>query len=463
MVFTSFQYAAFLPLVLVVYWQLRRVGQNRLLLAASWLFYALFDWRFLGLMIASTCVDYWVGRNVRGRPRVLLASLVVNLGVLGTCKYLDFFLRSGVSLADRLGVDWTAPALKLVLPVGISFYTFHGISYTVDVYRKKVEPASSFLDFACFVAFFPQLVAGPIGRAEIQLPQFERERTRPTIDQVRSACALLLLGVVKKVAIADVCARFVDAAHRDPDRAGWVTLSVGVLAFAVQIYADFSGYSDIARGSSRLLGIELPTNFEQPYLSRNPTELWQRWHISLSRWLRDYLYIPLGGNRGSDVATYRNLLLTMVIGGLWHGAAWTFVVWGLAHGLLLVGHRLLFGGKARTDEPLRLRQVPSIALTFAATAVLFTLFRAATFTAFVDIVRGIVTLRAGRVDADAVVLTLAAALAVLLIDLAQRRTARHEAVLAWPPAVRGLAYGTAVTAVVVCSGGTPVPFVYFQF
>ncbi|MBV8983023.1 MAG: MBOAT family protein, partial [Acidimicrobiia bacterium] len=349
MLFNSLQYAAFLPAVLIVYWRLQRRGQNFLLLGASWFFYALFGWRFLGLMLLSTATDYTVGRRLaraESRRRAIFAvSLVVNLGTLALFKYYGFFIGSARHVLAPLGLDPGSPVLNVVLPVGISFYTFHGISYTFDVFRGTIRPARSFLDFACFVAYFPQLVAGPIGRAEVQLPQFEQPRTKPTWDEVRGALFLILQGLFKKIAVADAIAPYVNTVFRNTSHAGWMSCAVAIFGFAIQIYADFSGYTDIAIGSSRLFGIALLKNFEQPYLSRNITEFWQRWHISLSTWLRDYLYIPLGGNRGSAWATYRNLLLTMLIGGLWHGARWTFVAWGGMHGALLAVHRHLRRGE----------------------------------------------------------------------------------------------------------------------
>jgi D-alanyl-lipoteichoic acid acyltransferase DltB (MBOAT superfamily) len=310
------------------------------------------------------------------------------------------------------------------------------------------------------VAFFPQLVAGPIGRAQLQLPQFQRERVPPRTEQLRSAAFLILLGLFKKVAIADAVAPYVNDAFSGG--AGWVTLLVGVYAFALQIYGDFSGYSDIARGSSRLLGIELPLNFEQPYLSQNITEFWQRWHISLSNWLRDYLYIPLGGNRGSELRTYRNLMLTMLLGGLWHGAAWTFVVWGAIHGSLLVGHRWW-----RSRHPVG---SPSLAVRLAATVATFNVvcgawifFRSPTLTDALRYLKGLLTFKPGPVDVDGIVVLLVAGAISFGIDFTQRRAREHEVLLRWPAPLRGVAYGAFALAILIFSGSAPVPFIYFQF
>lgn len=474
MVFNSLQYALFLPVVFAVYWQLKRRGQNLLLLFASWLFYGLWDWRFLGLMWLTTAVDYLVGRYLaaheddRQRKRAFAISLGLNLVVLGFFKYFNFFIGSAVDMLDGLGIQANEPTLRVLLPVGISFYTFHGISYTFDVFRRDIEPADNILDFAVFVAYFPQLVAGPIGRAHIQLPQFEHDRPPLRWEQVKSGLALILLGLFKKVVIADAIAPYVNEAFARPGEQSWITLVAATWGFALQIYGDFAGYSDIARGSSRLLGIELPINFEQPYLSRNPTVFWRTWHISLSNWLRDYLYIPLGGNRGTDRTTYRNLMLTMLIGGLWHGAAWTFVAWGGLHGLYLCAHRYYQErtGSSRThNRPGRFTRVdivPAI-VTFQFVCFAWIFFRAANFTQAFDVIQGIFTLQSGTVAAGFVPLLALVALISFTIDLTQRNRETHTPMLALRPAVQGLLYGSFIVAIILFSGGEAVPFIYFQF
>jgi D-alanyl-lipoteichoic acid acyltransferase DltB (MBOAT superfamily) len=315
-----------------------------------------------------------------------------------------------------------------------------------------------------FVAFFPQLVAGPIGRAQLQLPQFQRDRVPPNFDKVRSGLFLILLGLFKKVAIADALASYVNETFSTAS-AGWFTLMLGVYAFALQIYCDFSGYTDMARGSARLLGIELPVNFTQPYLSRNITEFWRRWHISLSSWLRDYLYIPLGGSRGSTLLTYRNLMLTMLLGGLWHGAAWTFVIWGAMHGAFLAAHKWWRTRRPAPDpatEP-QWRTLLSIVFTFNLVCAAWIFFRAGSLELALRYCKGILTFRPGPVDGDFVVVLLLAALAVFTIDILQRRYDKHEFVLSWPTVARGTAYASLVLPVLIFSGGTPTPFIYFQF
>jgi len=469
--FNSLQYALFLPVVVAIYWQLRRRAQNWLLLVASYFFYGVFDWRFLGLLMISTGTDYTVGRllevteDERRRKLVFTCSLIVNLGILGFFKYWDFFTGEATRLANHLGLGLSPPVLKILLPVGISFYTFHGMSYTFDVYRRHLKPTHSLLSFAVFVAFFPQLVAGPIGRAQLQLPQFERDRARPDWDQTKRGLMLILQGLFKKVAIADALAPFVTSAFGSPGTTSSLGLVVGVYAFALQIYGDFAGYSDVARGSAILLGIDLPENFNQPYLSRTITEFWRRWHISLSNWLRDYLYVPLGGNRGSQWATYRNLMLTMLIGGLWHGAALTFVVWGGIHGLLLaVERRFSKAAKLDANRPWNLRTdlLPTL-ITFQIVCVAWVFFRANSFSAAIHYLGDIARLRGGSVDPNAAFTLLYATAAMLLIDSVQRKTHDHTAFVNWSPATRGVFYAALVLPIVVFSGGTPVPFIYFRF
>ncbi len=474
MVFNSLQYAVFLPVVFVVYWRLKRRGQNLFLLGASWLFYGLWDWRFLGLMWLTTAVDYTVGRYLAThdddsqRKHAFAISLGLNLVVLGFFKYFNFFLGSAADLLDAVGLQANEPALRVLLPIGISFYTFHGISYTFDVYRRDIEPAHNVLDFAVFVAYFPQLVAGPIGRAHIQLPQFEHDRPPLRWEQARSGLALILLGLFKKIVIADALAPYVNDVFARPGDFSWITLVAGTWGFALQIYGDFAGYSDIARGSSRLLGIELPINFEQPYLSRNPTVFWRTWHISLSNWLRDYLYIPLGGNRGKRSATYRNLMLTMLIGGLWHGAAWTFVAWGGLQGIYLCAHRFYqerthsVGAHNRPGR-FRLTDIAPAIVTFQFVCLAWIFFRSASFQQAFDVIGGIVTLQGGEVDGAFLALLALLATFSVAIDVSQRNRETQTPMLALRPALQGLLYGSFVVAIILFSGGDSVPFIYFQF
>ena len=467
MVFNSYAFALFLPVVLGGYWLLRgHRRQNLWLLAASYVFYAAWDVRFLALMWFTTVVDFVVGRRLqhladddRARRRTLLASLVANLGVLAAFKYYGFFVDSFDALAGRVGLELSPPVLHLLLPVGISFYTFHGISYTVDVYRRQIDAVDDLPTFAVFVAYFPQLVAGPIGRAQSQLPQFTTDRTPPDGDRVASAVSLILLGLVKKVVVADALAGSVDQVFASSARASSATLLLGAYGFALQIYGDFSGYTDIARGVSRLFGIELLENFRQPYLSHSITEFWRRWHISLSTWLRDYLYVPLGGNRRGRRRTTINLLLTMVIGGLWHGAAWTFVAWGAIHGVLLAIDRR----RRPAAHPGRGRRLVEVAVTFHLVVAAWVVFRASSIHQAVTYLTRLPTAGVGPVDWSLLAAVVVSGAIVLAVDLAQQRADREDVALAWPAPVQGALAGVAVLLLVLYSGGAGAPFIYFRF
>ena len=346
MLFNSLQFFVFFAMVYALYLGLTHRWQNRLLLVASYVFYAAWDWRFLSLIWISTLVDYFCGIGIeassspRQRKGFLFLSVFVNLAILGFFKYFNFFAVNLTALLTNFGFQVPEQTFRIILPMGISFYTFQTMSYTIDIYYRKIKPTRHFLDFALFVAFFPQLVAGPIERARHLLPQILRPRT-VTRSGFYEGCYLIFWGMFQKVFVADNLARFVDPVFAQPGPYQGLDVLMAVYAFAFQIFCDFAGYSNIARGLGKCLGVEIMINFNLPYFAANPREFWQRWHISLSSWLRDYLYIPLGGNRGPAAQTIRNLMITMLLGGLWHGAAWTFVVWGAYHGLLLVGHRLL--------------------------------------------------------------------------------------------------------------------------
>jgi D-alanyl-lipoteichoic acid acyltransferase DltB (MBOAT superfamily) len=468
-IFDSLQYALFLPTVVLVYWTLRGRPRRLWLLGASYLFYGAWDWRFLGLLMFSTAVDYGVGQALgrisdEGRRRLVLAvSVVVNLSILGFFKYFDFFTDSANRLLGNLGLEADPPFLEIILPVGISFYTFQSMSYAIDVYRRRIEPCNDPVLFGCYVAFFPQLVAGPIERAQQLLPQLTREARPPDANRIQSALGLILLGLVKKVVIADQLAPVVERAFGSAGEASAAALVFGVVAFALQIYGDFSGYTDIARGSARLFSIELMHNFREPYLSRSITEFWRRWHISLSTWLRDYLYISIGGNRGTAARTYRNLMITMVLGGLWHGASWTFVAWGALHGIFLCVHRA-FGRPSHED--LRLtspRGLVAVTGTFALVCFAWVFFRAASLDNAFEVLGGIFTLRAGPLPAADVVLVVLLGLVTLGIDLFRRREAQPATFPIRHPIGAGLLGGVAVVALVVASGSQAVPFIYFQF
>jgi D-alanyl-lipoteichoic acid acyltransferase DltB (MBOAT superfamily) len=343
MLFNSFEFLIFLPIVFGLYWfvfQRNLKAQNGLVLVASYVFYGWWDYRFLGLILLSTLVDYSAGNALarvtnRGRRKAILAgSILFNLGLLGFFKYYNFFIASWMDMLRSLGFSTEGySTLHIILPVGISFYTFQTLSYTLDVYKREIEPTKDFVAFAAFVSFFPQLVAGPIERAKNLLPQIQNKR-QFTYRQGVDALRLIIWGFFKKVIIADTLAPDVDYIFGNADALSGGVLFLGATYFAIQIYCDFSGYSDIAIGVSKLFGFELMSNFKFPYFSRNISEFWHRWHISLSTWFRDYLYIPLGGSREGRGKAIRNIFIIFIVSGFWHGANWTFVIWGGIHALL---------------------------------------------------------------------------------------------------------------------------------
>ena len=358
MLFPTITFAIFLTIVLFVHTVLlkRPTLWKICMLIASYVFYSWWDWRFLTLIWTSTLVDFWAGNRIENtasnsrKRSYLLVSVCINLGILAYFKYAGFFVDSFVDVMSSLGFDLSVEPLRIILPVGISFYTFQTMSYSIDIYRNNLKPTKSLLDFALFVGFFPQLVAGPIVRAKDFLQQLSTNKREPL--QMGRATKLILGGLFKKVVIADLLAtEIVDGVFRNPAGSTGLETLIGIYGYALQIYGDFSGYSDIAIGIALLLGFQFSDNFNQPYRALSLQDFWRRWHISLSSWLRDYLYIGLGGNRKGKLKTYRNLLLTMLLGGLWHGAAWTFVAWGLLHGGGLAIERAIDERTTNNREP----------------------------------------------------------------------------------------------------------------
>ena len=390
MLFNSIDFAIFLPIVFILYWFVTNKNlklQNLLIVAASYLFYGWWDWRFLSLILFSTLVDYTVGQKLRNeenqlkRKVLLWTSILVNLGFLGFFKYYNFFLDNFITAFSFFGQDIQANSLNIILPVGISFYTFQTLSYTIDVYKRKLEPTKDFIAFSAFVSFFPQLVAGPIERATHLLPQFYKKRTfdySKAVDGMRQ----ILWGLFKKVVIADNCAEFANQIFNNSADLNGSTLVLGALFFTFQIYGDFSGYSDMAIGTSRLFGFDLMRNFNFPYFSRDIAEFWRRWHISLSTWFRDYLYIPLGGSRGGTWMKVRNTFVIFIVSGFWHGANWTFIVWGALNAIYFLPLLLTNNNRNNLATIAQGKLLPSIKelsfmlLTFGLTVFAWIFFRA---------------------------------------------------------------------------------------
>ncbi len=390
MFFNSIDFAVFLPIIFVLYWFVAHKNiklQNLLIVVASYVFYGWWDWRFLSLILFSTIVDYSVGIGLKKqdekwkRKALLWTSILVNLGFLGFFKYYNFFLDNFVSAFSFFGSPINSNSLDIVLPVGISFYTFQTLSYTIDVYKKKLEPTRDFIAFSAFVSFFPQLVAGPIERATNLLPQFYKNRRfdyHKAVDGLRQ----ILWGLFKKMVIADNAAEMANQIFNHSAGYSGSTLVLGALFFAFQIYGDFSGYSDIAIGTSRLFGFDLMKNFAFPYFSRDIAEFWRRWHISLSTWFRDYLYIPLGGSRGDIRIKIRNIFIIFIVSGFWHGANWTFIIWGALNAIYFLPLMLLRKNRVNTNVVAQGKYLPSvkeflnISVTFVFTLLAWIFFRA---------------------------------------------------------------------------------------
>jgi len=390
MLFNSIDFAIFLPIVFVLYWFVTDKNlklQNFLIVAASYLFYGWWDWRFLSLILFSSLVDYFVSigllkqENLTKRKMLLWTSILVNLGFLGFFKYYNFFLDNFITAFSFFGTEIKANSLNIILPVGISFYTFQTLSYSIDVYKRKLEPTKDFIAFSAFVSFFPQLVAGPIERATHLLPQFYKKRTfdyTKAVDGMRQ----ILWGLFKKIVIADNCAEYANLIFNNSADYSGSTLVLGALFFTFQIYGDFSGYSDIAIGTSRLFGFDLMRNFNFPYFSRDIAEFWRRWHISLSTWFRDYLYIPLGGSRGGTWMKVRNTFIIFIVSGFWHGANWTFIVWGALNAIYFLPLLLTNNNRNNLETVAQGKLLPSfkevsfMLLTFGLTVFAWIFFRA---------------------------------------------------------------------------------------
>ena len=390
MLFNSIDFAIFLPVVFLLYWFVANKNlkiQNFLVVVASYFFYGWWDWQFLSLILFSTIIDYSVGirlsreDNKSKRKILLWISILVNLGFLGFFKYYNFFLDNFVSAFSFFGAEINANSLNIILPVGISFYTFQTLSYTIDVYKRKLEPTKDFIAFSAFVSFFPQLVAGPIERATNLLPQFYKKRTFQ-YDKAIDGLRQILWGLFKKILIADNSAQIANEIFNNSTDYSGSTLVLGAIFFSFQIYGDFSGYSDIAIGTSRLFGFNLRQNFAFPYFSRDIAEFWRRWHISLSTWFRDYLYIPLGGSRGGTSMKIRNTFAIFLVSGFWHGANWTFIVWGALNALYFLPLLLLNKNRTNTNTVAQNKYLPSlkevyqIVITFSLTVLAWVFFRA---------------------------------------------------------------------------------------
>jgi len=474
--FNSFSFWLFLSVVLLVYHRLGHRSGNRFLLLASYVFYGCWDWRFLFLILITTAFEFVSAGRISSttdpgiRKRWVTASLVVELLILGLFKYFGFFLEELNRILGGFGLGHWEPGLRLILPAGISFYTFQALSYTIDVYRGRTTASRSFPDFALFISFFPQLVAGPIERSHHLLPQVEQPRPRMDERRFREGLYLVLTGLFLKVVIADNMAGYANFVFgAAPGELNGAEVLLGIYAFAFQIYGDFAGYSAIAIGVSKWMGFDLMENFRRPYFAANPREFWQRWHISLSTWLRDYLYIPLGGNRHGEGKTKRNLVVTMVLGGLWHGAAWTFVMWGAFHGLWLALHRGFLarfpawsgGGRLWTGRGVKLL---GIVATFHLVCLGWVFFRAESLGKALELLAAL----GGRWESTDFLLAGISLMGFflgpwMLLELWTEKKGSSLALLKAPWAVRTSVYLYILLMLLFFAAPEPVEFLYFQF
>lgn len=478
MLFNSIEFALFLPTVFVLYWSIFKGNlkiQNAFLLIVSYIFYGWWDWRFLSLIIFSSTVDYFVGLGLgkfekpAARKILLAISVIVNLGFLGFFKYYNFFAESFAQAFTLFGQSFDAGRLNIILPVGISFYTFQTLSYSIDVYRKKLKPTKDPLAFFAYVSFFPQLVAGPIERATNLLPQFFSQRNFD-YEKATDGLRQILWGLFKKMVIADNCAYLVNEIYSGAESHTGSTLLMATFLFAFQIYGDFSGYSDIAIGTARLFGFDLMKNFAFPYFSRDIAEFWRRWHISLTTWFRDYLYIPLGGSRDGKFRTIRNIFIIFIVSGFWHGASWTFIFWGFLNALYFIPLLLLNRNRQNLDTASKGRIIPtlkdsvSISITFGLTMLAWIFFRADTITQGFSILRKIFSTSLftfpDRFSGRIILLIIALVIVEWLqrdkehgLDFSGRKI---------PIVLRYLIYYAVILSILIFTGKTQ-EFIYFQF
>ena len=469
MLFNSGIFLQFFAAFLLLYWLARNslTARNLLIVASSYLFYGWWNWKFLGLLFFSSAFDWTVGYGIarlqtaRGRKALLAGSILVNLGILGFFKYCNFFVQSLTVLLAKLGVPFHTGTLNVILPVGISFYTFQSMSYAFDVYRGHIRPTRNFVSFLAFVSFFPHMVAGPIQRVSNLLPQFERPLVL-TRAMLTEGIWLIIWGMFKKVALADNFAPLVEMVFHDAPPGG-MAVALGTVAFGLQIYCDFSGYSDIARGLARVLGFDIMWNFDLPYAAASLREFWRRWHISLSTWLRDYLYISLGGNRRGPARACLNVFLTMLLGGLWHGAAWNFVLWGAWHGAGLVAERVFSTQHATRNTSHPLRRLASWLATMLIVFYGWLLFRAGSWHQVVALTKALANPSAPPWLGSFALSLAAFAAPLVAMELWQFRAKNRLASLSLAGWAKALLQGALLVGILVFWTREKAPFIYFQF
>lgn len=476
MLFDSISFALFLPLVFLIHWAFckNRVQQNLLLLTASYIFYGFWDWRFLFILIFSILINFIVGANLseprKNRKAILYTTVIINIGVLGFFKYYNFFIDSFNELLLSVGITQSLSTLQIILPVGISFYTFHGLSYILDIYNGKIKPTKSLLDYSLFVSYFPLLVAGPIERASHLLPQLKEKRSFNYL-QASEGLKQMLWGFFKKIAIADNCAGLVNNIFSNYEEYNSATLLLGAFYFTIQIYCDFSGYSDIALGTSKLLGIDLLKNFNYPLFSRNIAEFWRRWHISLSSWFRDYLYIPLGGSRGTLAKQIRNTFIIFIVSGFWHGANWTYIVWGGLNALYIMPSIIRKTNRKMLNTVAQNSKLPSVLeyfqmlVTLILTTLAWVVFRAKDLTEAVDYISRIFTRDLFSVPALVYIPLIIYIIVMLLMEWQARlkNFALDGFTPSWPRPARWAFYIILILMIMGLFPEQSQQFIYFQF
>jgi len=482
MLFNSLNFAIFLPIVFLLYWFATKGNlklQNILLLVSSYFFYACWDWRFLFLLVFSTLLDYFTGikmsdaKSQKSKKFWFWLSISINLGFLGVFKYYNFFAESFASALDDIGLHVNPWTLKVILPVGISFYTFHGLSYVIDIYKDRIKAEKNFIDYSVFVSFFPLLVAGPIERATHLLPQIQKKRTfdySKAVDGLRQ----ILWGLFKKVVIADQCAEYANQIFNNSADYSGSTLVLGAIFFTFQIYGDFSGYSDIALGTARLFGIDLLRNFAFPYFSRDIAEFWRRWHISLSSWFKDYLYIPLGGSKGGMWMKIRNTLIIFLVSGFWHGANWTFIIWGFLNALYIMPSIIFNTNRTNLEIVAKGKYLPtikdlfSIGITFSLTVFAWIFFRAENIGHAISYISEILSLSLFSIPKFAGMsraLTTIILVAIFVLVEWKGREGQYAIShlgIKWKRPIRYAMYYAIIIAI-FWFGGKEQQFIYFQF
>ncbi len=477
MLFNSISFAIFLPIVFILYWFATKNNtkhQNILLLVSSYFFYACWDWRFLFLLIFSTLLDYYTGikmsdsKSQQSKKFWFWLSITVNLGFLGIFKYFNFFASSFADAVSNFGFHLNPWTLKVILPVGISFYTFHGLSYVIDIYKNRIKAEKNFIDYSVFVSFFPLLVAGPIERATHLLPQIQSKRNF-NYEKAFSGLRQILWGLFKKVVIADQCAVYANIAFNSTADQSGSTLLTGAIFFAFQIYGDFSGYSDIAIGTAKLFGIDLLRNFAFPYFSRDIAEFWRRWHISLSTWFRDYLYIPLGGSKTGTWMKVRNTFIIFIVSGFWHGANWTFIIWGFLNALYIMPSIIFNTNRNNLDIVAQgknfstLKELRSVIITFSLTVFAWIFFRANSLDHAINYISKIFTrsfFTIPKIDTDILIL-----LPIFIITEwfgREQHYALEKITVNWYRPLRWMLYFI-IIMFVICYAGSNQQFIYFQF